>query len=179
MCSPGNTRHKVEREVPLPLYTGLKLHAVSRRKGLIDTMFQLSMSVCYDRVLQVITDWVNGTSERFEAEGVVCPVNMKQGLFTVGALDNCDHNPTSSTAHDSFHGTSISLFQFPSADMPGIERAVVSLDHRVPQTGRIRVMPLPAQHTQMFHQPSYETKNCSSHQVLFLSGLMKSPYQVP
>ena len=68
---------------------------------------------------------------------------MKQGLFTVGALDNCDHNPTSSTAHDSFHGTSISLFQFPSADMPGIERAVVSLDHREPQTGRRRVMPLP------------------------------------
>ena len=143
MCSSGHIRHNVEREVPLPLYMGLKLHAVSRRKGLIDTMFQLGMSVCYDRVLQVITDLANGTSERFEAEGVVCPVNMKQGLFTVGALDNCDHNPTSSTAHDSFHGTSISLFQFPSADMPGIERAVVSLDHREPQTGRRRVMPLP------------------------------------
>ena len=37
MCSSGNTRHKVEREVPLTLYIGLKLHAVSRRKGLIDT----------------------------------------------------------------------------------------------------------------------------------------------
>ena len=68
---------------------------------------------------------------------------MKQGLFTVGALDNCDHNTTSSTAHDSFHGTSISVFQFPSADMPGIERADVSPDQREPQKGRIRVMPLP------------------------------------
>ena len=107
-------------------------------------MFQLGMSVCYDRVLQVITDLANSTSERFEAEGVVCPVNMKQGIFTVGALDNCDHNPTSSTAHDSFHGTSISsLFQFPSADMTGTERAMVSLDHHEPQTGRRQVMPLP------------------------------------
>ena len=32
MCSPGNTRHKVEREAPLPLYMGLKLHAVSYYK---------------------------------------------------------------------------------------------------------------------------------------------------
>ena len=106
--------HKADRETPLPLYIGLKLHAATRKKRLVDMMFQLGMSVCYDRVLQVITNLANGTCDRFEAEGVVCPVNMKLGLFTVGALDNCDHNPTSATAHDSFHGTSISLFQFPT-----------------------------------------------------------------
>ena len=30
---------------------------------------------------------------------------MRKGLFTVGALDNLDHNPSSSTGKDSFHGT--------------------------------------------------------------------------
>ncbi len=34
-------------------------------------------------------------------------------LFTVGALDNSDHNPNSTTAVKSFYGTGISLFQFP------------------------------------------------------------------
>jgi hypothetical protein len=139
----GKIRHKAEREVPLPLYIGLKLHAGSRKKGLIEIMFQLGMSVCYDRVLQVITDLANGTSERFEAEGVVCPINMKLGLFTVGALDNCDHNPTSATAHDSFHGTSISLFQFPSDDMAGTDRGVILLDESTSQKGRRQVVPLP------------------------------------
>ena len=67
MCSSGDTRHKIEREVSLPLYMRLKLHAVSRGNGLIDTMLQLGMSVCYDR-LQVITDLANGTIERFGAE---------------------------------------------------------------------------------------------------------------
>ena len=28
--------------------------------------------------------------------------------FTVGALDNLDHNPSSTTARDSFHGMGIS-----------------------------------------------------------------------
>jgi len=32
-------------------------------------------------------------------------------LFTVGAVDNIDHNPSARTTKDSFHGTAISLFQ--------------------------------------------------------------------
>ncbi len=37
---------------------------------------------------------------------------MCHRLFTVGALDNLDHNPSSTTAKDAFHGTAMSLFQF-------------------------------------------------------------------
>ncbi|KAL9954025.1 hypothetical protein ACROYT_G041513 [Oculina patagonica] len=37
-------------------------------------------------------------------------------MFTVGAIDNIDHNPSSTTAQGSFHGTGISLFQFPKQD---------------------------------------------------------------
>ena len=47
---------------------------------------------------------------------------MKQGVFTVGALDNCDHDPSSTTAYESFNGTSISIFQFPNEAKPGINR---------------------------------------------------------
>ena len=43
MCSSGNTHTK--REIPLPLYMGLTLHAVSRRKGLIDTKANIYISL--------------------------------------------------------------------------------------------------------------------------------------
>ena len=43
----------------------------------------------------------------------------RPGIFTVGALDNLDHNPSSATARDSFHGTGISLVQFPSSSSTG------------------------------------------------------------
>jgi hypothetical protein len=39
------------------------------------------------------------------------PTKMLKTLFTTAAMDNIDHNPGSSTATDSFHGTSISLAQ--------------------------------------------------------------------
>ena len=50
---------------------------------------------------------------------LVCPSQLRHGLFTVGALDNLDHNPSSTTATDVFHGTGIRLFQFHSEIMLG------------------------------------------------------------
>ncbi|WAR07367.1 LOW QUALITY PROTEIN: hypothetical protein MAR_017325, partial [Mya arenaria] len=50
----GQVRHKADRETPLPLYIGLKLHAATRKKRLVDMMFQLGMSVCYDREQRVV-----------------------------------------------------------------------------------------------------------------------------
>ena len=47
---------------------------------------------------------------------------MKSDVFTVGAVDNIDHNPTSQNAMGSFHGTAISIIQFPTQDKPGINR---------------------------------------------------------
>ena len=42
--------------------------------------------------------------------GLVCPFHLWKGLFTVGALDNIDHNLSSTTAQGSFCGTGISVF---------------------------------------------------------------------
>ena len=44
---------------------------------------------------------------------IVCPPFLQSGLFTCSAIDNIDHDPSSSTAQNSYHGTSISIFQFP------------------------------------------------------------------
>lgn len=43
-------------------------------------------------------------------------------MFTIAAIDNVDHNPSSTTSEGSFHGTSISLVQIESPDNPGEER---------------------------------------------------------
>lgn len=42
-------------------------------------------------------------------------------------MDNIDHNPSSTTAKDSFHGTGISLFQHSSADNPGTARERINI----------------------------------------------------
>ena len=43
----------------------------------------------------------------------VYPPKLQPNIFTFAAIDNIDHNATSSTASNHFHGTSISLFQHP------------------------------------------------------------------
>lgn len=108
------TRHTLEREPPLPIYIGINVHALSRSKTLIQQLYQMGISISYDRIME-IEDWIaTSTCERFIEDGVVTPACLRKGLFTVGALDNLDHNPSSTTSLTSFHGTGISLFQLPT-----------------------------------------------------------------
>lgn len=65
----------------------------------------------YSRILQVERQLADTVCHRSIIEGVVCPSQFRKGLFTVGAIDNLDYNPSSTTAKGSFHGTGISLFQ--------------------------------------------------------------------
>lgn len=44
-------------------------------------------------------------------DNCVCPPHLTSGVFTTAAVDNIDHNPRSTTANYSFHGTGISLIQ--------------------------------------------------------------------
>ena len=43
--------------------------------------------------------------------GLVCPRNHEPNILTTAAIDNIDHNSTSSTAQNHFHGRSVSVFQ--------------------------------------------------------------------
>ena len=77
----------------------------------------------------------------YEKENVICPPQLKKQVFSTACVDNLDHNPSSRTAKDSFHGTAISVTQHPTADAPGIERYVDVIDSS-DKTGR-SVMELP------------------------------------
>ena len=118
--TPQNaTRHKRERETPLPIYVALKIHGLTRGRGLIDALFNLGLCISYDRVLSISTDIANAVCERFDKDGVVCPPVLRSGIFTTAGFDNIDHNPSSTTSRDSFHGTAISLIQHPTKQTPG------------------------------------------------------------
>ena len=115
----GQTRLSVSREPPLPLYVGLSIHSSTRSKTLIEKMYQMGISVSYDRIME-IEDWLaKSLCTRFKEDGCVSPACLRKGIFSVGALDNIDHNTSSTTSFSSFHGTGISIFQFPTESVPG------------------------------------------------------------
>jgi len=72
---------------------------------------------------------------RAEEEGAICPAKLRKNVFTVGAYDNIDHNPSSTTSKGSFHGTSISGLQMTTHQSPGEERifetSVGNTDQRI------------------------------------------------
>lgn len=138
--SSSKPRHVAPREPPLPLYIGFNIHSLTRSKTLITRLYQLGLCVSHDRILE-IEDWLaTSVSERFEEDNCVSPPNLRKGLFSVAALDNIDHNPSSTTASSSFHGTSISIFQFPTQDKPGDCRPPLTVPptgnqkHRLPES---------------------------------------------
>ncbi len=69
--------------------------------------------------------------KQFEEENLVCPASLRKGFFTVGALDNIDHNPSATTSQGAFHGTAISIFQFPTPTNSGISRDTLVIDPKI------------------------------------------------
>lgn len=127
-AKPGiQSRHSLPFEPPLPLYIGLNVHTLTRSRKLITQLHYLGISASYHRVLEVENQLATAVCQKTQEEGVVCPSKFRIGLFTVAAIDNIDHNPTSTTAKGSFHGTGISLFQTPSASNPGQTREAITL----------------------------------------------------
>ena len=116
----SHVRHNISQETPLQLYISLLLHGTERSRGLIDRLFSLGLCVCYDRLLQVSTALGNSVSETFNLTCGPCPPGLSKGLFTTAAVDNIDHNPSSNTSTDSFHGTAISLTQHYSAESSAV-----------------------------------------------------------
>jgi hypothetical protein len=115
-------RHNLDRETLLPLYLGIIIHNKTRKRDLIDTLFERGLSVSYGRILQISTEEANRVIHRFETDGVVIPTALLSGLYTTGNLDNADHDTSSTAAHESFHGTAGSLTQHPDHENSGMKQ---------------------------------------------------------
>ena len=89
-------------------------------KKLIEELQYLGISISYNRVMQIENDTAHSVCSQYQANDVVCPSQLWQGLFVVGAVD-IDHDPSSTTSRSSFHGMGISITQFPTANNLGVE----------------------------------------------------------
>ena len=90
-------------------------------------LYELGLLVSYQMIMEIEESLVSFISKQFVADGCVVPASLRKGLLTIGALDNLDHNPSSTTAPSSFHGTGISLFQLPTAGNHGELRDPIRL----------------------------------------------------
>ena len=118
--APG-TYHNTMREPPLQIYVGLLLHGETRKRSLVDKLYDLGLSVSYDRVFSISADLGNDISE-----GVVCPRQLRHGVFTTAAYDIIFYSPSSNTALGALHGTALSLFLHPCHTNPGEARIIES-----------------------------------------------------
>ena len=82
------------------------------RKQLIQELSDFGISIPYNRVLDIQANSTKQLCKFFQDNEVVCPPQLRSDAFTGAAIDNLDHNPSSSTARQAFHGTGISIFQF-------------------------------------------------------------------
>ena len=117
-------RHSIDQETPVPIYIGLMLHAHSCKRDLVDRLYSLGMSISYDHVLRLTAQMGSSVCEKFHRELAVCPRKLRYQVFTSAAVDNADHNSTSTKSKDAFHGTSISLNRHPPHNGAGVDRSI-------------------------------------------------------
>ena len=114
-------RYSKPRETPFMLFAGLNLYSRTRSRSLIDSFHEMGVTCSYDRVLEVTKDMGDSLVAQFKVHGVFVPGNLRSGVFTILAKDNVDSNATSSTATRHYHGTSMTIMQYPTAGNTGVE----------------------------------------------------------
>lgn len=121
-------RHSRDREMPFPLYHGIKLHGDARFKHQIENAHHLGLSVSYDRVMEVKTQVARAVCKRHTEDGIVLPTNTRLSVFTTHDVDNLDSNKTGNLSRGDFHGTCITVTNHLSKENLGIRRPAITLD---------------------------------------------------
>ena len=109
-----NFRHSSKNKPPLPVIIGLTVHAKLKKKAIIQHLAVEGICVSYDRVMTIRRMIANQVCKNYQKEeGIVYPPTLRERVFTSSAIDNIEHNLSSTTAKSSFHVTSVSIFQHP------------------------------------------------------------------
>ena len=86
-------------------------------------LFERDLSQWYDRILTFINKLSETVKVFYNDLGnKVLPSTFRRGIFTIFFDDSVDKNSSSVTAADHFHGTGVTVLQFPSEENPGIQR---------------------------------------------------------
>ena len=116
-------RHLKERETPVVIYNSLKIYSTVRSRILI------GICLSYQRVQDITKNLYNSMRRQLYEDNVLVPQVLKKGIFSVIAKDNIDKNTRSTMITSHYHGTSLSVFQYPTKDNPGIVRDHSFIDH--------------------------------------------------
>ena len=103
-------RHSKKNEPPLTVLIGLTVHSQTREKKITKKLYSNWLCISYDRVIEIENSITEDLCQKYKEAEIVCPPSLYSGLFTCAAIDNIDHNSSSSTSKSSFQGISISLF---------------------------------------------------------------------
>ena len=136
-------RHNRQDEEPLPAALTLKIYSVVRAKGLIQILFHHGICLSYPRVLAFYDELFAATCKLFKLSGGrVIPSILRFGITTVFIDDNLDQNSASLTGTQHFHGSSVTVLQFPTNEEPGMKRIRPNFESLSQQERQVDLMVL-------------------------------------
>lgn len=102
------------RETPVMIYTTFKIYATVRSRSLIDHFFNVGLAVPYKRLLEITKQLHEDMMASFQTHKAFIANQLREGVYTVLIKDNIDLDGTSTFVTTHYHGTSITILQFPS-----------------------------------------------------------------
>ena len=152
-----STHNSSSRETPFVIYTSLKIYATFSSRALIDKFFQLGICVSYTRVLEIMKYLYEKLRSSFSTHNTFIPHILRKDLFTVLAKDNIDKNAASTHAKSHYHGTSISILQFPTSEFRGTDLPSLPPPDKLPSSNKLA--PLPKEYTVVQPLPYHPDKD--------------------
>ena len=114
-------RRSKKTQPPFPLYVSLKLYSASQSKMLVNWLyFCAGISLPYKNLHERTRDIANRIISQFNRDGAFLPRTLRKGILAIIAKDHIDKNSKSTTATRHYYGISLSIFQFPTEENPGI-----------------------------------------------------------
>ena len=113
--------HSKDRETPFAVYIEISVFAKTRKRQLIDMLYDNGFSNCYDKVLKLLAQLRGAVISQYVEDAVVCPPALRYELFTLQQATILNITRQKQQLND----TSITLFQHPSLEYPGEERELL------------------------------------------------------
>ena len=104
---------------PFPLYAAVKLYSSTRSKTLVNWLcYCAGISLPYKSLLKLSRDIANRMIFQYSRDRAFR--TLRKGILTIITNDNINQNSVSTTATRHYQGTSLTIFQFPTEENPGI-----------------------------------------------------------
>ena len=114
-------QHNKNTQPPFPLYVVVKLYSSSQLKTLVNwPYFCADISLPYKNLPELTRDITNWMISQHNRDGAFLPLTLKKGYINGIAKGNINQNSKSTIATRHYHGTSLSIFQFPTEENLGI-----------------------------------------------------------